>query len=254
MRQLPQSPTQKQALAINKRRERLQKKIDAWEIQAAPFYQGNEIEDLLETLGQGTEYDTEQEEEPDDDLFENRVSAREWNNAAKPEAAILILPSSFARESLQSMDLGHLAEKETSLRVGQANDTLHALRMALGQKSVLFRTEIRHNSNSQRKKGKAWGKVAAAESTIRHHARVYSRCREAFHRLNADEDVLSRYKELKKEDFKVTTAIADPNGRGTRNASLAWFWNIGGEMDMENEDGNFMKQRKRIRGPLALVS
>lgn len=220
----------------------MQKKIQSWEEQATAFYQGNEIDDNLGNMLQGEEYDSDTEEEAEEDIFANRMSAREWSKSLKPEAGVLILPSSFSTESLEDMDLGALVEKEIALRLGQANDSLHALRMALGHKSVLFRTEIRHNAGSQRQKGRAWGKVSAAETTIRHHARVYSRCREALQRLNADKDILSRYKVLKKEDLKVSTAIVDPNARGTRNESLRWFWNLGGERDMEDND--FMKQCK----------
>ncbi|KII83090.1 hypothetical protein PLICRDRAFT_119855, partial [Plicaturopsis crispa FD-325 SS-3] len=240
VRKLPRSPTQKQALSINKRREKLQKKITSWASESKAFYQGNDIEEMMSTMGFGAEYDTDTEERDDEDMMDKRISPEEWAEASRPEDIVLMLPSSFTREALVDMDLTDLAKCEIKLRQGQANDALHALRMTLGHKSVLFRTKVRHDADSQRKKGRAWAKVFAAETTIRHHARVYGRCREALQRLEARDSVLKRYQELKRHHLKVTTEIADPNPRGSRNDSLTWLWNIGGADDMENSD--FMKR------------
>ncbi|KIK71788.1 hypothetical protein PAXRUDRAFT_181878, partial [Paxillus rubicundulus Ve08.2h10] len=82
---------------------------------------------------------------------------------------------------------------ELELRKGQANDSLHHLRMALAEKSVLFRTELWHAS-SQSQTTWAWGKINAIELMVKKHAAVYRACQRAMISLGADEDNLVRYR------------------------------------------------------------
>jgi len=51
------------------------------------------------------------------------------------------------------------------------NDALEGLRMALGEKSLLFRTDIR-NSKSQRTSLKAWDNVNKQDAVARRHKRA----------------------------------------------------------------------------------
>ncbi|KAG2343791.1 hypothetical protein BDR05DRAFT_866019, partial [Suillus weaverae] len=48
--------------------------------------------------------------------------------------------------------------------------------------------------------------------------------------------VLERYHPLLKEHFKVSITVADPNIRGQRNNTLAWFWSMNVEGDSCNSD------------------
>ncbi|KAF9230334.1 hypothetical protein BU15DRAFT_57377 [Melanogaster broomeanus] len=54
--------------------------------------------------------------------------------------------------------------------------------------------------------------------------------------LEADEETLSRYQVLEKEQLKVSTAVSDPNARGQRDAKLAWFWTMDVQRDTELND------------------
>ena len=54
--------------------------------------------------------------------------------------------------------------------------------------------------------------------------------------LGADKFCLNRYRPLKDEDLKVTTAAAGPNSRGHRNDTLAWFWSMDVPRDTEDND------------------
>ncbi|KAG1782095.1 hypothetical protein EV702DRAFT_1041810 [Suillus placidus] len=54
--------------------------------------------------------------------------------------------------------------------------------------------------------------------------------------LGADDELLERYRPLLKEHLKVSTAVADPNARGQRNNTLAWFWSMDVEGDSRNSD------------------
>ncbi|KAH7881927.1 hypothetical protein F5I97DRAFT_1817956 [Phlebopus sp. FC_14] len=44
--------------------------------------------------------------------------------------------------------------------------------------------------------------------------------------LDASEGILTRYQTLSKEHQKVSSAVTDPNGRGHRDETLAWFWTM----------------------------
>ncbi|KAG2079006.1 hypothetical protein BDR04DRAFT_997556, partial [Suillus decipiens] len=52
-----------------------------------------------------------------------------------------------------------------------------------------------------------------------------------------------KYKPLLREQLKVSSAIGDPNARGQRNESLAWFWSVkvdlGGPNHSWNEECEF---------------
>ena len=52
---------------------------------------------------------------------------------------------------------------------------------------------------------------------------IYRRCRTQMIVLGASQEILSRYQELCEKELRVSTAIADPNARGHRDDTLAWF-------------------------------
>ena len=133
------------------------------------------------------------------------------------------------------MGLATLASQELQLREGQANNALHELRVALANKAVIFRTDIRH-AGTYNMTTRAWGKVASADGKVQRQAAIYCWFQKQMVALNAGSKMLERYKVLKREDMKVSAAIADPNGRGHRNDTLAWFWTMDVPRDMEVND------------------
>ncbi|KAF8549476.1 hypothetical protein OG21DRAFT_1525780 [Imleria badia] len=50
--------------------------------------------------------------------------------------------------------------------------------------------------------------------------------RKAMLNLGANKETLLRYKPLKEEDLRVSSAAAAPNARGHRNDGLTWFWTM----------------------------
>ena len=68
------------------------------------------------------------------------------------------------------------------------------------------------------------------------NASIYTKCRTQLAKLGADDELLERYRPLLKEHLKVSTAIADPNARGQRNNTLAWFWSMDVVGDSQNSD------------------
>jgi hypothetical protein len=64
------------------------------------------------------------------------------DEAILPEKMSLFLPSSLELAELHQFGLMDLATQELKLRKGQANDALDKLRLALGHKALLFRTQV----------------------------------------------------------------------------------------------------------------
>jgi hypothetical protein len=68
------------------------------------------------------------------------------------------------------------------------------------------------------------------------NASIYSKCRTRLANLGADDEFLERYHPLLKEHLKVSMVVGDPNARGQRNNTLAWFWSMDVEGDSHNSD------------------
>jgi hypothetical protein len=150
-----------------------------------------------------------------------------------PERSQLALPSMLGAERCEELGLMELVKKEQRLREGQANDALHAIRLALGYKALLFRTEVWHAS-SQTKTTRAWKHVTAVENTVKQHSWIYRHARHSMVRLGAPETILNRFKVLTSNDLKSNTFVVDLNEAGQRNKKLAWFWNMDVREEMKD--------------------
>lgn len=222
MRRPGSHATESQRLAVARRADRLASEISGY-LSEASAHLGNGYEDELPSA------DSEEEsEDGDEELLDNLGGQR-------PDQTKLPLPSMLGRSKCRDLGVERLMEQELRLRTGQANDTLHEIRLALAEKAVLFRTDVRHASSHQ-KTTRAWGKVTSVDGLLQRHASVYRRCRKAMIQLEADKAMLSRYQALRDEDLKVNTAAAAPNARGLRNEKLAWFWGMDVPRDTEAND------------------
>ncbi|KAI0257945.1 hypothetical protein BC834DRAFT_812729, partial [Gloeopeniophorella convolvens] len=116
-----------------------------------------------------------------------------------------------------------LAVKEAKLRVAQAHDAIHKIRLALGFKSSLIRTRVR-TAKSQKTKKSAWSSVHGVDAGVQEHARVYSLARDMFDVLENALPSQESLPELTKADMKVQTLVLGSNERGQRNEQLPWIW------------------------------
>ena len=240
VRRIGSHPTPDQQRDIALRRSRLQDKIDAFQNQAGIMLNAvsNDADDswgdeyTRETYT-GAEFDGVGEEE-DNDEYGSEVEERYQtplprnsppDGRINAEHILLHLPSHLGRRWCNRNAAEDLAKAELRLREGQLNDSLHHIRIALGHKSYLFRNNVRP-ARTQRLKTRAWAEVHAVESTVQHHARVYSRARQSMLDLGADVSLLDRYKVLKRQDLKIDTTVIAPDVRGQRNKSLPWFWSM----------------------------
>ncbi|KAG1840759.1 hypothetical protein F4604DRAFT_1690673 [Suillus subluteus] len=134
--------TETQTLEIGRRWVRLQHSIDEF-ITGAARYLGEEydaddcIADMdVHFLEDGLDSDWSSDDIPDSGGHPPRVLFR-------PEIAVIPLPSNLGLERCEELGIVGLVRKEITLREGQANDMLHAIRVHLADKAVLFRTTVR---------------------------------------------------------------------------------------------------------------
>jgi hypothetical protein len=167
----------------------------------------------------------------EEDLFSSQSIVR-----GGPEKALLLLPSNIGLTRCIALGYEPFARQEKALRIGQMNDSLHGLRLAISRKAVIFREGLR-SSRSKNQKTRSWDEILQVDGSVRHHARMYCRARAAFVRLGADASELARFQPLTRAQLSVTTARIDPSLRGQRDSSLAWFWSMDLQADGQAADG-----------------
>ncbi|KAG1887203.1 hypothetical protein F4604DRAFT_1917014 [Suillus subluteus] len=131
-----------------------------------------------------------------------------------PKTLVIPLPSNIGIERCAEWGVADLVLQEISLREGQANDALHAIRVNLANKAVLFRTTV-WSAKSQARSTCAWARVHSVDKILHLNVQMYSKCRSQLVHLSAD-DLLVKLRPLEKADLKATTVVADPNARRSK--------------------------------------
>ncbi|KAH9002325.1 hypothetical protein EDB86DRAFT_2800734 [Lactarius hatsudake] len=154
----------------------------------------------------------------------------------------LLLPSSLGWEWCASHSVKTLAMKEAKLRYAQASNSIHRIRLALGFKSALFRTQVR-DARTQKTKTRAWTAVHSVDSTVHEHARNYSVARDAYLKVQEASGSFPELPPLRLTDLRVSTAILGAAQVGQRNKQLPWIWSFG---TSERQDGTWMDECRSI--------
>jgi hypothetical protein len=241
--------TSEDAQILENKRNHLQKLIDMFEHQADAFLLNHQPMDdvLMSSMGDYVEYDNVDDMDNSGNLNPSAMapsgrnhgpcisdgSRMEGHNA---EDISVVLPSSLGWEWCLSNGVKSLAMKEAKLRYAQANDSLHRIRLALGFKSALFRTQVR-GARTQKTKTRAWTAIQSVDTTVHEHARTYSMARDAYLRV---QDPLGNSPELPAlsiTDLHVNTAILGAAQVGQRNKQLPWIWSFGTSV---RQDGTWM--------------
>lgn len=234
------SPTNSQKIDISKWCARLLTQVLAFQTQAEEFLGVlNLNRDETEEIDQdwsGSETDNKSAEELSNLAQENT----KYLSVGQVENVTLFLPSTFGEEECTAAGITGITRKEKKLRVGQANDALHQLRLAIGHKSFLFRKRLR-NAGSKTRKTKAWDDINAIGNTVSHHRRVYESARRALVALGASDETISKFQIIGPRDVRSSTIIVNPNPRGQRNTGLPWFWGTPGNQPAE-ENSPLMKE------------
>ena len=183
-------------------------------------------------VGKGWEIDADWEELSDD------VLARYPDGWFTPERESITLPSALAPGELDRQSLQPIALVEAELRKGQVTDALEGLRLALGEKSLCFRAEVR-NANSQRTTHRAWDRVHKFDADARQCRSTYRYARSALQRLQIEPEYLATLHDVTEDDMKVARDLTDEGQFNQHSDTLAWFWQIG---QMDNSDGPRMQE------------
>lgn len=134
-------------------------------------------------------------------------------------------------------DIKSLAIKETQLRYAQATDSIHNIRLALGFKSALFRTQV-CDAKTQQTKTWAWTAVLNVDSTVHPHARNYCMARDAYCKVQDIEDS-PKLPPPQLADLWVNTTILGAARVGQHNQQLPWIWSF---RTTVKQDGTWMEE------------
>ncbi|KAF8262043.1 hypothetical protein EI94DRAFT_1809409 [Lactarius quietus] len=243
---------------LENRCTRLQKMIDMFSHQSDAFLLNHELtEDVsMSPLGDYVEYDHA------DDMDDSEASGHSHGAVSRhshgshasdgseinSEDIPLCLPSSLGWDWCVQRGHRSLAKKEAKLHFAQATDAIHHICLALGFKSALFRTQVRH-SRTQKTKSRAWSAVHNANASVQEHACNYSMARDAYVKLT---DSLDMYSEsegpsmlplLKLADLRIHTIVLGGAATGQRNQQLSWIWSFG---TSTRQEGAWMDDFNRV--------
>jgi len=196
----------------------------------------------IPSLGNYAEYDHVDDMDDsgilDSTLGQSNSSGADGFNA---EEIPILLPSTFGWEWCISHGVKSLAIKEAKLCYAQANDSIHRIRLALGFKSALFRTQVR-TARTQQTKTRAWTAVQGVDTTVHEHAWNYSMARDAYLKVQHASRDLPELPPLHLADLRVNTAILGSAQVGQRNKQLPWIWSFG---NSSKQDGTWMDECKQ---------
>lgn len=140
------------------------------------------------------------------------------------ETKVIFLPSMIGLERCTKLGIQSLIQKEIALRVGQANDSLEAIRLAIGEKSFRFRKQLRLAA-SKKKKTRSWDGIHIVGKRLQHYRLIYRQARHALSRLGLpQENLANEFRQLTDDDLRTSTAVMEPNARGQRKKELSWIW------------------------------
>ena len=244
IRAFGQNPSFEDQMKIQDRREALLVKVDAFHQRGLRFIQPDCTPLPHSSLGKAPEDIGPNLEESDEETFFLDAES-EWEEEGDVEVPVervaIWLPSSFSKSDRIQMGLEQVAKVEAELREGQVNDALEALRAGLAEKSLRFRTEVKP-AKSQKTMTRAWDSIHKADKQIRGAVQCYRLARTALVTLEVSSELLGQYKEIHKEDLKMSRDVVEENRVGQRSSELPWFWRLDRKWDKDR--GEFLKECK----------
>ncbi|TEB21141.1 hypothetical protein FA13DRAFT_1757635 [Coprinellus micaceus] len=118
-----------------------------------------------------------------------------------------------------------LPQRELELRIAQAYESLHKIRVEVGHKSFLFRSNIRL-AREKKERLRGYAGVRSANRVINLFRGHYDIARWSIIRLKAPASITSKLKVLLPHHVRALPAIYDHKVRGERNKPAPWIWGI----------------------------
>src|ERR1700676_1925861 len=144
IRWLGKRPSTSEALEEAGKKKNLQARIDAYQKQAAQFWQPDAEEFRL----QGPEIirdpiGDESDASDDDKDYQDVFAASPFDDHLPAEIQPLLLPSNLGMALCDQHGYSAFVKQEKTLRTGQANDALQGIRLGLSKKATIFRVGLR---------------------------------------------------------------------------------------------------------------
>lgn len=226
-------PTPSQVNELNAKRIRLQKQISKFQEEARKRLPADIITESTFVdmdLGEWDDLDDDDMDADSPEVFQLPPGSENL-----PEYLPISLPSTVTPATPDDDDsvdsetpednFEALCAKERKLRIGQANDALHRLRLAIANRSVMMRTGVRSNK-SQAAATRAWRQVHSLTESVSRAARIYRLARKSLVRLEAPPEIMQQYRTLTHADLKAETTKLDFNALGSRNIGASWLWGM----------------------------
>jgi hypothetical protein len=222
---LGRRPSVTQITKIHDTRRRLSSRIKNFH-KTADLMWGNIDPDEEDFMAEADQDDDEVLQSDDYDgisLEDDSLEDYTEMEAQPAEDMRLLMPSALGAAYCHRKGQSSLLDQEIKLREGQANDALEELRLALVEKSLIYRTEVRAAKN-HKMVTRAWSGVHRAEATIQKHVRTYRQAHQALKNLDAN---TPQFRPIRKEELKMSGDIIEENRFGQKKDILAWFWKMG---------------------------
>ena len=154
-----------------------------------------------------------------------------------PESIELWLPSSLPSGLRETGCVDGLAEKESHLRVAEADDALVALRRQLRITMGIFNYKKTHVSGTgQKSNTRARTLLSQLTAKTKMFADCYRAARKALSILDPSGDWRRRLLPLRPEDIRGPTRLDDDESEGRRE--LTWIWLTGRTTQVSANDGD----------------
>ncbi|KDN39963.1 hypothetical protein RSAG8_08412, partial [Rhizoctonia solani AG-8 WAC10335] len=142
------------------------------------------------------------------------------------DGAIVLMPSSYSSEIIQSAGLPALAELEGQLRRAMCSDTLESIRQLLGAKAFSLKHKKQH-ARGQAAMTRARAAIDSQTAQLERARWRYNNSRSALLRLGLlTADDKENYLELSDKDLQTLKSYIEETSRGLGqgHAAISWIW------------------------------
>ncbi|TEB32063.1 hypothetical protein FA13DRAFT_1628436, partial [Coprinellus micaceus] len=232
VRKYGKSPSDSEALEIAKLRERLVTRYQEYYNLGESLFPLVDIHEIntIPLWGSTCSCDEEDCPHPADREIKGKTPGRASLNT--PESEVLLMASTTV---VLPVGWGAVRTAELELRKAQALGCLEQIRIEVGHKSFLFRS----NKNLKLGDGKTgrlrgYAAIASANRVINLYRSIYHHARSALSKLKAEPALLAKLQLVQPNDVKPLLSVYLPNARNQRNKPVPWLWALDAFGDITN--------------------